>query len=382
MKRTLSSRINKGLKMPRVCYKEKELTASDTFEAGETYEGCVSGNPDSEYDFADSSTVTFNGYPDCKCDSCRVRRSMETGLQMQKQRETTSVPAAKGKGITDEQGRSSLCRVGEQSVKRSTRLNRPEKCRKETRRICMKKGLGFLLAAALMLTASFSVAAEEDVTGEWYANLYGMPVTLTLDESGEYTMQMEGFEEEEEEEPQTGTWELDGEAVIMDKGGEDEMSFAYDGETLYADMDGMEMLFSRDPEAAAGFVPAEIRTDASIEEFAGKWTGTQMSAFGMIVPLEMMEMEKVELDIKDNKVSFTMAGGDMFGEWELPDLEAELKDGVLTFTVLAEDEYSEDTEWSVRLHEDGMLSLAVNMMDEEMVIYMEPAEEETEETEE
>ena len=64
----------------------------------------------------------------------------------------------------------------------------------------------------------------------------------------------------------------------------------------------------------------------------------------------------------------------MFGEWELPDLEGELKDGALIFTVPAADEYSEDTEWSVRLHEDGMLSLAVTMMDEEIVFYMEPAE--------
>ena len=229
----------------------------------------------------------------------------------------------------------------------------------------MKKRLAFLLAAALTVTAAFTVAAEEDVTGEWYANIYGMPMTLILDENGEYTMEMEAFEEEGEE-PQTGTWELDGESVIMDKGGEDEMSFAYDGETLYADIDGMEMLFSRDPEAAAGFVPAEIRTDAAIEEFAGDWTGTELSAFGMTAPLEMMEVEKVELGIKENLVSFTMAGF-LFGEWELPDLEGELKDGALTFT--------EDSEWSIRLHEDGMLSLAVTIMDEEFVFYMEPAEE-------
>ena len=81
----------------------------------------------------------------------------------------------------------------------------------------MKKRLAFLLAAALTVTAAFTVAAEEDVTGEWYANIYGMPMTLILDENGEYTMEMEAFEEEGEE-PQTGTWELDGESVIMDKG--------------------------------------------------------------------------------------------------------------------------------------------------------------------
>ena len=237
----------------------------------------------------------------------------------------------------------------------------------------MKKRLGFLLAAALTVTTAFIAAAEEDVTGEWYTNFYGMPITLTLDESGEYTMEMEVVGEEEEE-PENGTWEFDGEAVIMDKGGDAEMSLAYDGETLYAEMDGMEMVFSRDPEAAAGFVPAEIRTDAAIEEFAGDWTGTELSAFGMTAPLEMMEVEKVELGIKENLVSFTMAGGFMFGEWELSDLEGELKDGTLNFTVPAADEYSEDTEWSARLHEDGMLSLAVTMMEEEIVFYMEPAE--------
>ena len=237
----------------------------------------------------------------------------------------------------------------------------------------MKKRLGFLLAAALTVTTAFIAAAEEDVTGDWYANFYGMPITLTLDESGEYTMEMAAGGEEEEE-PETGTWELDGESVIMDKGGEAEMSLAYDGETLYAEMDGMEMVFSRDPEAAAGFVPAEIRTDAAIEEFAGDWTGTELSAFGMTAPLEMMEVEKVELGIKENLVSLTMAGGFMFGEWELSDLEGELKDGTLNFTVPAADEYSEDTEWSARLHEDGMLSLAVTMMEEEIVFYMEPAE--------
>ena len=121
-------------------------------------------------------------------------------------------------------------------------------------------------------------------------------------------------------------------------------------------------------------VPAEIRTDAEMEEFAGNWLGTKLSAFGMTASLEMMEVEKVELVIKDNLVSFTMAGGFMFGEWELPDLEGELKDGALIFTGPAADEYSEDTEWSARLHEDGMLSLAVTMMEEEIVFYMEPAE--------
>lgn len=239
----------------------------------------------------------------------------------------------------------------------------------------MKKKFAFLLTAALTAATAFTVMAAEEVTGEWYANFYGIPATLTLDESGEYTMAMEL----EGEDADTGSWELDGESLIMDKGEEKELTLTYDGETLYAEMDGMEMIFSRDPEAAAGFVPAEIRTDAAIEDFAGKWTGTQVSALGMTAPLEMIEMEKAEVEIKENLITFTMAGGFLFGEWEISDIEAELKDGTLSFVVPAQDEYSEDSEWSIRLHEDGMLSLSTTAMDEEIVIYMEAISEEGEE---
>ncbi|MDY3919260.1 MAG: hypothetical protein SOZ59_09710 [Candidatus Limivivens sp.] len=246
----------------------------------------------------------------------------------------------------------------------------------------MSKKFAFLLTAALTVTAAFTAAAEEDMTGEWYGNLYGMPATLTLDESGEYTLAMEMGTEEEDEDPGVGKWEFDGESLVMDKGEDTEVVFAYDGEFLSTEIEGMELTFSRDPEAATGFVPAEVRTDAELEDFAGKWTGTKASYFGMTAPLETMEMEKVEIEIEENRIAFTMVGGFLFGEWEIPDLEGELKDGALTFVVPAEDEYSEDTEWSICLHEDGTLSLRVNMLGEELIIYMEPAAEETEETEE
>ena len=235
----------------------------------------------------------------------------------------------------------------------------------------MKKRFVLLLTAALSVAATCNVMAAEEAAGEWYGNMYGMSMTLVLGESGEYSMDLAGEEE-------TGSWELDGETLYMDKGTDYESNFAYDGETLYADMDGMEFVFSRDPEAAAGFVPAEARTDSTIEEFAGYWEATQVSAFGMTAPLEMMEVEKVDLEIVDNKVNFIMAGGFMFGEWEVPDLEGTLADGVLTFTMEAQDEYSEDTTWNVQLLEDGTMSLSSVMMDEELVFYMEAAEAEAE----
>ena len=234
----------------------------------------------------------------------------------------------------------------------------------------MKKKLAMLLTAALTVTTAFTATATEEVAGEWYANFYGTAMTMTLEDDGAYILKEETEGEEDE-----GVWEFDGETLILDKGEESEMSFVYGGEVLSADLEGMEMVFSRDPEALKGFVPAEILTDAKLEDFAGDWTGTQVGAFDIVMPLDMMEIEELGLGIKDNLIAFRMAGGDFFGEWELSDIEGELKDGVLTFVIPAEDEYSEDSEWNIRLHEDGTMSLATTMMEDEIVFYMEAAAE-------
>lgn len=231
----------------------------------------------------------------------------------------------------------------------------------------MKKRYALLLTTAFSMAISYNGMAAEEVTGEWYANMYGLPVELILDESGEYSMDMGG-------DPQTGSWELDGETLYMDKGTEYELSFAFDGETLFVEEDGMEFLFSRDEEAAAGFVPAEARTDSEMEEFTGSWTATYVSVFGMMAPLEMLEVENTELEIADGKVNFIMAGGDTFGEWEVADLEGKLEDGVLTFVMEAEDEYSEDVTWMVQLLEDGTMSLSTEMEDEMLVFYLQDSE--------
>lgn len=242
----------------------------------------------------------------------------------------------------------------------------------------MKKRYALLLATAFGMAVTCNGVAAEEVTGEWYGNMYGMSITLTLDESGEYSMAMDG------EEGETGTWELDGETFYMDKGTDSELSLAYDGETLSIEEDGMELMFSRDPEAAAGFVPAEARTDSELEEFAGYWTATQVSAFGMTAPLDLLEIEKVDLEIADNKVNFMMAGGDLFGEVEATELEGELTDGVLAFVIEAGEEESEDAEtwaWTAQLLEDGTMSLTTEMMEEPLVFYLEAGEAAEAETE-
>lgn len=55
----------------------------------------------------------------------------------------------------------------------------------------MKKRYALLLTTAFSMAISCNGMAAEDVAGTWYGNMYGMPMELTLDESGEYSMSMD-----------------------------------------------------------------------------------------------------------------------------------------------------------------------------------------------
>lgn len=228
----------------------------------------------------------------------------------------------------------------------------------------MKKMLSMLLTAAMILAVlccgAFAEAA--DITGEWYGSLFGVAMTLTVNEDGTYMMDMG------DDDPATGEWRLDGETMIMDEGTEEEIPFAYDGESLYADMgDGYEFLFTREPVEA--FAPAAARTDAAIEEFAGDWTCTLVSLMGMQMSPEVAEVE-VALTIDGENVALSMG---LFGEPETVEMPAVFADGTLTLTVPAEYEGGDDSVFDIRLLEDGTMSVTTTMLEEEIVFYMSSA---------
>lgn len=232
----------------------------------------------------------------------------------------------------------------------------------------MKKILSGMTVLILILSAlcTSALAEASDVTGEWYTNFYGISMTMTLNDGGNYTMQidMEG------EEPSEGTWEFDGTALVMDKGSDTEMTLSYDSETVsfYAEQDGMEFVFTR--EMPQTFEAAPVRTDAVIEEFAGAWTCTLIDAMGMQVPPEMMG---INLGVKIEGSSVTLAIPELLGSEEAT-IEGAFDDGMLTVTVPAESEYVEDTVFTLQLLEDGTMSVATSFLDELMVFYMAPAE--------
>lgn len=232
----------------------------------------------------------------------------------------------------------------------------------------MKKILSGMTALILLLSAlcAGTLAETLDVTGEWYGNLYGISMTLTLQDDGSYIMQMDMAGEE----PSEGTWEFDGAALVMDKGAETEMTLLYDAEAirLHAEQDGMELVFTR--EMPQAFEAAPVRTDAVLEDFAGTWTCTLIDALGMQAPPEMMGIH-AEVSIEGSLVTLVIP--ELLGAQEIA-AEGVLADGALTVTIPSAVEAIEDTVFTVQLLEDGTMSVATSLLEEIMTFYMTPVE--------
>ena len=224
----------------------------------------------------------------------------------------------------------------------------------------MKKTLSVLLLAALMLAALCGAMAEvADVTGAWYASVFGMTMTITLNEDGSYLMEMI------DEEPETGVWKLDGETLIMDEGTEAETALAYDGTSMTLDLgEGLEVVFTREPIAA--FEPSPARTDATLEEYAGEWICTMLSTMGAQVSPELMDVE-MSLSIDGENVVMTLG---MFEEPITVELTAAFADGALTLVVPSEYEGGEDNVFTVQLLEDGGMSVETVMYEEAFTFYL------------
>lgn len=227
----------------------------------------------------------------------------------------------------------------------------------------MKKFLSCVIALILILSLG-AVAEAADLTGEWYASVYGMTMALTLNEDGSYSMTMDM-----EDEAQEGTWEFDGANVILDKGTESEMTFTYDAEAvcLSAEQEGIEFLFTR--EMPVAFEAAPVRADAALEEFDGTWACTLVEFMGMQMPPEDAGME-LSLRVEGGFVTLQLPG--LLDEEAT--LEGAFEGGTLTVTIPSDSEYIEDTVFVLQLHEDGGLSASTSFADESMVFHMTAAD--------
>lgn len=222
----------------------------------------------------------------------------------------------------------------------------------------MKKILTVMMAMMLLALLACGAVAE-DVTGEWYAEVYGMVMKMTVNADNTYVLEAAG-------DSVPGTWEMDGTNLIVDKGTETESVFAYDAAAQTLDMAG-EMTFTR--AAIEAWAPAAVRAEAVLADFEGIWTAQRVDAFGAVLPVDDAGVY-MDAGIAGANVSLTVT----FIDTENFEGEAVLEGNTLTLTVPAKDEYSEAQVFAANVLEDGSICIAMELFSEPATFYMEKVE--------
>ena len=219
----------------------------------------------------------------------------------------------------------------------------------------MKKILT-VIAALMMLVLLATGAMAENVIGEWYAEVYGMVLKMTVNADNTYVMEAGG-------DAAPGTWELDGTNLIVDKGTETESVFTYDASAQVLDM-ADEMTFTRT--AIEAWTPAAVRAEAALSDFEGIWMAMNVDCFGALLPVDAAGVHMDAL-ITGNNASVTIN----FIEPETFEGEALLEGNTLTMSVPAKDEYSSDSVFTMNVLEDGMIAITTELFSEPATFYLE-----------
>ena len=165
----------------------------------------------------------------------------------------------------------------------------------------MKKNIAILMAFLVLLASTALAEAEPDnpAAGAWYADLDGVPVTLTLDADGGYTFALPAALGE----PRTGEWMLDDGFVRLGDGS----ALSLVNESLLVWTENA-LFFSREP--AQYYVAAELCPDAILELYAGYWKCAFVDLGDAIVPARALD-ETTDLCIENATVAL---GGPRFGD--------------------------------------------------------------------
>ena len=210
--------------------------------------------------------------------------------------------------------------------------------------------IALLALAALLLCGAARAETEVEIAGDWYGTLLGRVMTLTLEEDGSYALLLPGSS-------QLGTWVLEGDYLVLDKGSDRETTMFYDGAAIILE----DAVLTREPVAATE--AALARQDTSLEEFQGVWHCSMISLFGDLLSVE--EYGDTVVTVEGTRMTMTDSSGTQT-------YEGEFFNGSLRFLDLADPE--DPVLLTLQLHEDGTLTLNVPFGDEVgIVFYLEAA---------
>ena len=199
----------------------------------------------------------------------------------------------------------------------------------------MKRKLALLLTC-LLLAAPLCAAEEAPLTGAWVLESVSMEasledgslafaydiaegggeVELTLEPDGSAHVSVtEGLLDAASLSYLTGwevdaeSWAMDGESVLVTAPSGAVLTLTPEEDALCARQQGATLRFVRPEEAA----PAAIRTDATLEDFAGSWTAVSTDMFGLGMSTDMLGMY-MSADIEGNAITLRIAADDPVNE--------------------------------------------------------------------
>lgn len=151
----------------------------------------------------------------------------------------------------------------------------------------MKKVLSLVVTLSMLLLCACA-SADTNYIGDWYADLFGRELKLTLNADGTYINSGDNAE--------GGVWEADASGIICDKGTADELPLAYDAQsnTLTGDVSGVALVFGR-------------RTGP--EAYNGQWAATLLRLGEIEAAPRDVEFE-VRMTVEDGLVCMSLCFGE------------------------------------------------------------------------
>ena len=217
----------------------------------------------------------------------------------------------------------------------------------------MKKLLAILLALSLLLVPALALgegeAPEAALTGEWYGELNGLVLKLTLNADGTYTALIVT----QPDDVKAGTWAYEDGFIHLDGSLLPDINVLSDDVLKWTAFD----IFLR-REAPETYAPAEPLPDAALELYAGCWKAQYVGVNGAILPSDAIGNDTV-LYIEDSDLALT---GGIFDETVL---EATYADGGLSWS-------AEGLSITLALQQDGFLRLTLAADPETVTLYCLP----------
>ena len=249
-----------------------------------------------------------------------------------------------------------------------------------------KKILSIALAVMMAIpTMPVMAASDEDVLGDWYANIYGVGIQITFRKGGSYLISMDGVNNGD---PEEGTWKMTGDAITLDEGEENSMNLTVKGNNISADSG--EFTLSREETEYDGYTPAKV-VDAEEKDFDGIWKADYVSTGNITATIDVFGISGVFISVKSGKLELFLNSDVYEKPLDAEDLTVEFKDNACTFTSEKDEEKDaekntasggnageEETGTSVngtlQMQEDDMVKMTISTGGSDMVFYLEKSD--------